>query len=252
MRKCSPTFHLCCLQLLDPWSGAKRPPLLLLGSGSPAMDFPRTPCRIATSTETNYPQTPRRLNTSLESDFPRTPLRRTSTVASDFPRTPLRRTSAREFDFPGTPRTPRRRGAAGEVDFPQTPRRRRPPTQQPQPKPTSSALPHRLVVLLNDHFKTRDDLSKAPSLKSEINGECNSLEKSTGELKEKVYLACSELISRSEEFGRIVDCFGLMLPESQGLFLWRFNLSSSTVHLSFVVHHLICLVILFELDELIL
>ncbi|XP_078160505.1 RINT1-like protein MAG2L [Carex rostrata] len=175
------------------------------------MDFPRTPRRIATSTETNYAQTPRRVNTSLESDFPRTPLRRTSAVASDFPRTPLRRTSAREFDFPGTPR---RRGAAGEADLPQTPRRRRNPP--PQPKSTSSALPHRLVVLLNDHFKTRDDLSKAPSLQSQINGECNALEKSTGELKEKVYLACSEWITRSEEFGRIVDCFGSMLPESQG------------------------------------
>lgn len=105
----------------------------------------------------------------------------------------------------------------GEADFPQTPRRRRDPP--PQPKSTSSALPHRLMVLLNDHFKTRDDLSKAPSLQSQINGECNALEKSTGELKEKVYLACSEWITRSEEFGRIVDCFGSMLPESQGLFL---------------------------------
>lgn len=180
------------------------------------MDFPRTPRHIITSEESNHAQTPRHLNSYVEPGFPRTPLRRASIIPeSDFPRTPQRRTSPLQSDFP---RTPRRRGggAQGEVDFSQTPRRRRnPPPKQPQTK--SRALPHRLVVLLNEQFKTRDDLTKAPCLKSQINGECNALERTTGELKEKVHLACSEWISRSEMFGRIVDGFGSMLPEPQGL-----------------------------------
>jgi hypothetical protein len=179
------------------------------------MDFPRTPRRIATSKETNYGPNARPRNSSFEPDFPRTPLRRTSIPESDFPRTPLRRASALQSDFPGTPR---RRGAAGEVDFPQTPRRRRNPPP-PQAKSASSALPHRLVAFLNEHFKTRDDLSKVSSVQSQISEECNALEKTTAELKEKVYLACSEWISRSEEFGRIVDGFGSMLPEFQGFLL---------------------------------
>ncbi|KAJ3699704.1 hypothetical protein LUZ61_003409 [Rhynchospora tenuis] len=183
------------------------------------MDFPRTPRRVAISRDTA--QTPRRPNSTSESDFPRTPLRRVSTSESDYPRTPLRRTSALESDFPRTPRsdfvrTPRRRGGAGagDIDFPQTPRPcRNPPPQQPEKK---SGLPHRLVVLLNDHFKSRDDLLKATLLQSQINGECIALEKSIVGLKEKVSQACSQWSSRSDEFGRIVDGFGSMLPEYQG------------------------------------
>ncbi|KAJ4817086.1 RINT1-like protein MAG2L [Rhynchospora pubera] len=180
-------------ELLDP---SLRP------SSHSTMDFPRTPRRVATSRDTA--QTPRRLNSNHESDFPRTPLRRVSTSAleSNFPRTPRS-----EFI-----RTPWRR--SGQVDFQQTPRpRQNPPRQQPQ---TKSALPHRLVVLLNDHFKSRDDLWKATFLQSQINGECLALEKAITELKEKVSQGCMQWRSRSEEFGRVADGFGSMLPESQG------------------------------------
>ncbi|KAG1370946.1 RINT1-like protein MAG2L [Cocos nucifera] len=74
--------------------------------------------------------------------------------------------------------------------------------EAPAALPSSSALPHRLRRFLDDHFKTLEDLSTAPSLVAQLNRECGDLETDLLRLWKGLSVATSAWLSRSDDVRR--------------------------------------------------
>ncbi|XP_072975064.1 uncharacterized protein [Typha angustifolia] len=65
-------------------------------------------------------------------------------------------------------------------------------------------VPRRLLGFLREHFKTPDDLDNAPSLVAKLNRECEDLEIGLRDLEERLSVASSSWLSRSDEAQRIL------------------------------------------------
>ncbi|XP_008779336.1 RINT1-like protein MAG2L [Phoenix dactylifera] len=74
--------------------------------------------------------------------------------------------------------------------------------EAPAALPSSSVLPRRLRGFLDDHFKALEDLSTAPSLVARLNRECGDLETDLLRLRNRLSLAASTWLSRSDEVRR--------------------------------------------------